>query len=64
MYFRLEASIVKFLKRKKALESKKLLELIQNDLYRFFSPQMSHFETVIELLIQKEYCKKLAGYFC
>jgi len=57
----LEAASVKFLKRKKTIESKKLFELIQSDLYRFFTPQMSHYETVIELLVQKEYCKKLPG---
>jgi len=55
----LEAACVKFLKRKKSIEKAKLYEIIQNDLYRFFNPEQKQYHQVIELLIQKEYCKAL-----
>lgn len=50
---------MKFLKRKKTIERKDLFEVLSNDLYRFFRVQQSQFDAVIELLIQKEYCKKI-----
>ena len=56
---RIEASTVKFFKRKKVLDRKNLFELVQNDLYRFFKIQLSQIEPIIELLIQKEYCKTI-----
>jgi len=57
----LEAACVKFLKRKKTIEKSKLFELVQNDIYRFFNPEEKQYNVVLDLLIQKEYCKKLSG---
>jgi hypothetical protein len=58
---RVEASCVKFLKRRKMINKDELVELVTKDLLQMFLLEISLFNEILDKLIKSDYCKVIEG---